>query len=61
MTLPNSSQAKRSEEGGEEYLKPLSNHHMDSDPTAHDMVRTEWKGKKRILCADVKALSIEAF
>lgn len=28
------------------YLKPLSNHHTDSDPTAHDMVRTKCKGKK---------------
>lgn len=24
----------------------LSNHHTDSNPTAHDIVRTEWKGKK---------------
>lgn len=39
----------------------LSNHHTDSNPTAHDIVRTEWKGKKTILYADVKALSIEAF
>ena len=29
--------------GCEEYLKRLSNHHTDSDPTT---VRTEWKGKK---------------
>lgn len=39
----------------------LSNHHTDSNPTAHDIVRTEWKGKKTLLYADVKALSIEAF
>ena len=32
--------------GCEEYFKLLSNHHTDSDPTTHDMVRTEWKGKK---------------
>lgn len=31
----------------EEYWKQLSNHHADSDPTTHDMVRTEWKGKRK--------------
>lgn len=25
----------------------LSNHHTDSNPTAHDIVRTEWNGMER--------------
>lgn len=37
---------KLSSKGCEEYLKPLSNHHTDSDPTAHDNGKNEMERQK---------------